>query len=105
MKKFQIRKNLSNLYLKETIICLNNNYINYSPSIGCLLSLNNHFISNLNEITFYNTLYNEFFYKRYDKNNLRYYGPLYKSKTKSKPAYWLTPSLLGHIVGISLCEV
>ena len=104
---------LNHLYLKDTIKCLFFSKISFTPSIGCLLRypLNSSFfssssalISNLNSISFLLSLNKEFYYQRKDFYN-RKIGNLKVIKTKSKPAYWLQPKLLGNLVGISLHKV
>lgn len=107
---------LSVVKLCGTSKILKSEFIYLSPAIGLLTHLSPSLIANLRvcpiqkklleslDLTSSIELAKEFYYQRVDSVDNRRYGPINITKSRSKASYWLTPSTLGCLVGLSLSE-
>jgi hypothetical protein len=75
----------------------------FSPAVGLLAQCSPQFTANLRTCD-WNTpaaqLSKELFHQRADSFGRRY-GPVSITKSRSKAAYWITPSAVGCMVGIA----
>jgi hypothetical protein len=98
----QKSERLSHKLLRGTASILQPQYLTLSPLIGAICSSAcPNLSSNLRKFPLIDSSALEFFHQRQDQFG-RPFGPLSPTKSKSKAAYWLSPSSLGNFVGMSI---
>lgn len=102
-----LRHQLSPLSLKNVTAILKPNAVHFSPSLGLLRVTAPHTIANFRSSPQSGNLTNELYHQRsYIKDGILSntpcrYGPVGITKSRSRAAYWLSPQVIGTVVGLA----
>jgi hypothetical protein len=103
------RKSMSRLsvgFSKGTASILYADAMIFSPTIGVFALSAPHFVANMRRFdsnSCSSKLAQELFNQRQDASGRRF-GAVAATKTKSRAAYWLSPSAIGQLVGLAVSD-